>query len=213
VADGPPGTPTYLHAYEPFSQFPDGVLNNVPNAFGRHLKLTVRTDGTPSALAGAVRSAIAGIDPNLAIESIATMDDRVADSVAPRRFSAITLSAFAGGALLLAAIGLHGLLAFTIAERRREIAVRLALGAAPATIVRMVIGQGLKLVSFGLVAGAVAALAAANAAASLLYGTDQYDPVTFITVPLVLVAIALATCGVPAYRASRVESLIALRAE
>jgi putative ABC transport system permease protein len=213
VADGPLGAPTYLHAYEPFSQFPDGVLNNVPNAFGRHVKVAVRSDGDPRALTGALRSTIVGIDANLAIESITTMDERISDSVAPRRFSAMTLGAFAGGALLLAAIGLYGLLAFSIAERRREIAVRLALGARPATVVRMVVGQALTLVSVGVIAGAVVALAVVNAAASLLYGTEKYDAVTFGIVPLVLVATALLACALPAYRASRVESLVALRAE
>jgi putative ABC transport system permease protein len=213
VADGPLGAPTYLHAYEPFSQFPDIVLNNVPNAFGRQLKVAVRTDGSANALASALRSAIAGIDPSLAIESIATMDERISDSVAPRRFSVMTLIAFGGGALLLAAIGLYGLLAFSIAERRREIAVRLALGAGPPTIVRMVMGQALKLVSVGVAAGAGIALALANAAASLLYGTGPYDSVTFATVPLVMVATALVACALPAYRASRVDSLVALRAE
>jgi putative ABC transport system permease protein len=213
VADGPLGAPTYLHAYEPFSQFPDGVLNNVPNAFGRHVKAAVRTDGDPRALAAAFRSTIAGIDPSLAIESIATMDDRILDSVAPRRFSAMTLAAFAGGALLLAAIGLYGLLAFSIAERRREIAVRLALGAKPPAIVRMVILQGLRLVALGVIGGVVAASAVVNATASLLYGTGRYDAVTFIIVPLVLVTTALVACALPAYRASRVESLGALRAE
>jgi putative ABC transport system permease protein len=213
VADGPLGAPTYLHAYEPFSQFPDIVLDRVPSAFGRHLKVAVRTDGAPRALASAFKATIARIDPNLAIESIDTMEERISDSVAPRRFSAMTLAAFAGGALLLAAIGLYGLLAFSIAERRHEIAVRLALGAGPSTIFRMVIGQGLKLVSLGVIAGAVAALAVANAAASLLYGIERYDSVTFGFVPLVLVATALVACAVPAYRASRVESLVALRAE
>jgi putative ABC transport system permease protein len=213
VADGPLGAPTYLHAYEPFSQFPDIVLDKVPSAFGRHLRVAVRTDGAPRALASAFKATIARIDPNLAIESIATMEERISDSLAPRRFSAMTLAAFAGGALLLAAIGLYGLLAFSIAERRHEIAVRLALGAGPPAIVRMVIGHGLKLVSLGVIAGAVAALAVANAAASLLYGTERYDTVTFATVPLVLVTIGLMACALPAYRASRVESLVALRAE
>ncbi len=213
VADGPLGAPAYLHAYEPFSQFPDIVLDEVPNAFGRHVKVAVRGDGPASALASALRSAIARIDRHLAIESIATMDERISDSVAPRRFSLITLGAFAGGALLLAAIGLYGILAFTIAERRREIAVRLALGAAPPTIVRMVIRQALTLVSLGVAAGAVAALAVAKAAASLLYGTETYDWVTFTAVPLVLVVTALVACALPAYRASRVESLVALRAD
>jgi putative ABC transport system permease protein len=213
VVDGPLEAPTHLHAYEPFSQFPDGVLDNVPNAFGRHVKVAVRTDGSPRALASALRSTITGIDPSLAIESIATMDERIADSVAPRRFSTITIAAFAGGAMLLAALGLYGLLAFTVAERRREIAVRLALGAEPQAIVRMVIWQGLTLVGFGMVAGAVAALAVGNAAASLLYGTERYDSVTFSIVPLVLVATTLVACALPAYRAARVESLVALRAE
>ena len=125
----------------------------------------------------------------------------------------IILAAFAGGALLLAAIGRYGLLAFSIAERRREIAVRLALGAAPPAIVRMVIRQALTLVSVGVIAGAVAAVAAANAAASLLYGTRMYDSMTFGIVPLVLLATALVACALPAYRASRVDSLAALRAE
>jgi ABC-type antimicrobial peptide transport system permease subunit len=141
------------------------------------------------------------------------MDERVSTSMAPRRFSVMILAAFAAGALLLAAIGLYGLLAFSIAQRRREIAVRLALGAAPTAIVRMVMGQALTLVSIGVVAGAVAALGVANTAASLLYGTEAYDAMTFGVVPLVLVATALMACALPAYRASRVESLVALRAE
>lgn len=213
VADGPLGAPGFLHAWEPFSQFPDMVLNNVPNAFGRHVKLAVRTDGGTGALAPRLRSAIAAIDPSLAVESVASMDERVADAVAPRRFSALTLAAFAGGALQLAAIGLYGLLSFSVAERRREIAVRLALGAEPPAIARMIVGQGLKVVLLGVLAGAVAAVAVSNAAASLLYETERYDVVTFAVVPLVLLLTALVACALPAYRASRVQSLSALRAE
>ena len=118
VADGPPGVEPSIHAYEPFSQFPDVMLNNVPTSFGRQIKLAVRTEADPRALASAVRAEIGAIDPHLAIESIATMDDRVGDVVAPRRFSAMTLGAFAMGSLLLAAIGLYGLLAFNVSERR-----------------------------------------------------------------------------------------------
>ena len=114
---------------------------------------------------------------------------------------------------MLAAIGLYGLLAFSVRERRREIAVRLALGAEPHTIVRMVVSQGLKLVSIGLVVGVVASLLVARALASLLYQTGSHDLVTFATVPVVLALIALIACAVPAYRASRVEPLGALRAD
>jgi predicted permease len=213
VADGPLGIEPFIHAYEPFSQFPDFMLNNVPSTFGRQVKLAIRTEADPRALASAVRAEIGKIDRQLAIESIATMVDRVRDVVAPRRFSAMTLGAFATGSLLLAAIGLYGLLAFNVSERVREIAVRLALGAEPAAILRMVIGQGLKLVSVGLAAGVVASYGVARALASFLYQTESHDLVTFGVVPLVLVLIALMACALPAYRASRVDPAPALRTQ
>jgi putative ABC transport system permease protein len=213
VADGPLGVEPFIHAYEPFSQFPDFMLNNIPTTFGRQVKLAVRTDADPLALAPAVRAEIARIDRQLAIESIATMVDRVGEVVGPRRFSAMTLGAFATGSLMLAAVGLYGLLIFNVSERRREIAVRLALGARPAAILRMVVGQGLKLVSVGLVAGMVASYAVARAVASLLYQTQSHDLVTFVAVPIVLELIALMACVLPAYRASRVDPARVLRAE
>jgi putative ABC transport system permease protein len=213
VADGPLGTEPYAHAYEPFSQFSDFVWNNIPTTFGRTVKLAVRTNADPLTLASAVRTELGRIDRQLAIESIATMDDRIGEVVAPRRFSVMTLAAFAGGSLLLAAIGLYGLLAFGVRERRREIAVRLALGAEPRAIVRMVVGQGLKLVSLGLFVGVAASYLVARAVASLLYQTESHDIVTFVSVPVVLSAITLVACALPAYRASRVQPLAALRAE
>jgi ABC-type antimicrobial peptide transport system permease subunit len=114
---------------------------------------------------------------------------------------------------VLAAVGLFGLLAFTVAERRREIAVRLALGAEPSAIVRMVVGQGLTLVAIGLAIGVAASYGMARAVASLLYETTSHDLMTFGTVPVVLALIAVAACALPAYRASRVEPLSALRTE
>jgi ABC-type antimicrobial peptide transport system permease subunit len=125
----------------------------------------------------------------------------------------MTLGAFAAGSLLLAGIGLYGLLAFRVAERRREIAVRLALGAKPPAIVRMVVAQGLALVCIGLVLGVTLALAAARAVDGFLYRTERHDAIAFGAVPVVLLAIALIACALPAYRASRVQSLAALRAE
>ena len=213
VADGPLGAAPSFHAYEPFSQFPDSILDDFPTAFGRHVKLAVRTDADPRALASAVRAEVGRIDRQLAIESIATMVDRVGDVVAPRRFSAMTLGAFATGSLLLAAVGLYGLLAFNIRERVREIAVRLALGAQRGAILRMVVGQGLRLVSVGLAAGLVASYGAARAAASFLYQTESHDLVTFATVPIVLVLIAVVACVLPAYRAARVDPATVLRGE
>jgi putative ABC transport system permease protein len=208
VADGPPGVEPFVHAYEPFSQFPDAAWSS---GFGRVIKLAVRTDSAPQALASAVRSAIGGIDRQLAIESITTMDERLADVVAPRRFSAMALGAFATGSLLLAAIGLYGLVAFTVGERVREIAVRLALGAEPAAIRRMVIGRGLRLVSVGLVAGVAASYGVARLVASFLYETESHDPVTFAAVPVVLLLVGLIACALPAYRASRVNPAPVLR--
>ena len=215
VADGPLGIEPSIHAYEPFSQYPDLVLSNVnvPNIFGRQIKLAIRTAADPRSLAAAVRGEIGKIDQQLAIESVATMLDRVGDVVAPRRFSAMALGAFATGSLLLAAIALYGLLVFNVRERVREIAVRLALGAEPAAILRMVVGQGLKLVSVGLVAGVIASYGVARALDSFLYQTESHDLVTFGAVPVVLVLIALMACALPAYRASRVDPARILRTE
>ena len=211
VADGPLDGEPFFHAYEPFSQFPEFIWNDIPTTFGRGVKLAIRTNGDPLTLAPVVRTAINALDPQLAIGSMATMADLMSDVVAPRRFSAMTLGAFASGSLLLAATGLYGLLAFMVRERRREIAVRLALGAEPRRILHMVVGRGLTLVSIGLLAGAVASYFVARAVRPLLFHTDSHDPVTFATVPLVLATIAIIACALPAYRASRVEPLGALR--
>jgi putative ABC transport system permease protein len=213
VADDGLGSEPYLHAYEPFSQFPDFVLDNVSGAFGRHVKLAVRTTDDPRALVASVRAEITGIDRQLALQSVETMEDRLGASVAPRRFSVVTLGAFAVGALLLAAIGLYGLLAFSVAERRREIALRVALGAERPAILRMVVGHGLKLVALGLTVGALASLGVTRVLTSLLYQTDTHDVVTFAVVPVVLVLISLVACALPAMRALQVEPITALRSE
>jgi putative ABC transport system permease protein len=213
VADDGLGSEPYFHAYEPFSQFPDFVFNNVPGAFGRHVKLAVRTTADPRALVASVRAEIAGIDRQLALQSVETLEDRLGASVAPRRFSVVTLGAFAVGALLLAAIGLYGLLAFSVAERRREIALRVALGAEPPAILRMVVGHGLKLVALGLTAGGLASFGVTRVLTSLLYQTDTHDVVTFAVVPVVLVLISLVACALPAMRALQVEPITALRSE
>jgi putative ABC transport system permease protein len=213
VADGPLGTTPFLHAYEPFSQFPNFIWDRLPTMFGRDIRLAARTNVDPLTLAPALRAEIARIDPQLAIESIGSMNERVDDVVAPQRFSAFTLGAFAAGSLLLAAIGLYGLLIFGVRESRREIAVRLALGADPSSIVWMIVGRGLKLVAVGLVAGIVVSLGVARAVRSLLYETGGNDVVAFGAAPIVLVATALLACALPAYRASRLDPTAALRTE
>ncbi len=213
VADGPIGVEPRVHAYEPFRQLPDFFLNGAANQFGRDVQAAILADSDPRALAPLVRSEIARLDPDLAVESIATMDDRVSEVVTPQRVGTLLVSTFAAMALLLASVGLYGLLAFGVRQRRREIAVRIALGAARHVVVRLVLAQGGRLVAIGLAAGLMASLGFSRIAASLLYRTDPYDHVTFVAVPAVLAAAAFIACIVPAWRAARVEPMTALRTE
>jgi putative ABC transport system permease protein len=213
VADGPVGQDAAIHAYEPFRQFPDFFLNGATNQFGRDIKAAILADGDPRALTGLVRAEVAKLDQQLAVESIELLDEQISTSVAPQRLSTTLVGAFAGLALLLASIGLYGLLAFTTTERRREIAVRLALGAEQRSVMRMIVGQGARLVAFGLAIGLAAALGLTRLVTALLYRTSEYDLPTFAMVPAVLLVAALAACALPAWRASRVEPLSALRSE
>ncbi|MPY87056.1 MAG: FtsX-like permease family protein [Luteitalea sp.] len=213
VADGPIGAEPGLHAYEPFRQLPEFFLNGAVNQFGRDVKAAVLAHGEPRALAALIRQEISTLDRELAIQNIELMDQQVSDIVAPQRFSTLLVGAFAAVALFLASVGLYGLLAFTITQRTREIAVRLALGAERRAVMRMVVAQGAQLVAIGLTAGLVVSLGLTRFVTSLLYRTNQYDLVTFITVPAVLAAAAFIACALPAWRAARVEPATALRAE
>ena len=206
VADGPIGAEPLVHAYEPFRQLPDFfVIGDV--------KVAVLADGEPRALATLVRHEIARLDRELAVENLQTMDERIRDAVAPQRFSMLLVGVFAAIALLLASVGLYGLLAFTTGQRRKEIAVRMALGAERSAVVGMVIGQGAQLVAMGLFVGLLGSLALTRVAASLLYRTSPYDLVAFAIIPAVLVPAALMACALPAWRATRVAPTTALRAE
>jgi putative ABC transport system permease protein len=213
VVDGPIGAPPTVHAYEPFRQLPDFFLDGATNQFGRDLEAVLLADGDPRAVAALVRQEIAKLDRELAIESIEPMEAQVNDVVAPQRVSTVLVGAFAAIALLLASVGLYGLLAYTIAQRRREMAVRIALGAGRHTVMGMMVGQGARLVATGLVAGLIGSLVLTRLVASLLYQTNPYDPVTLITVPAVLAVVAFIACALPAWRAARVDPIIALRAE
>jgi ABC-type antimicrobial peptide transport system permease subunit len=153
------------------------------------------------------------VDPALAIANVTTMREVVRELSAPQRFSATVLTAFAAGALLLAGIGLFGVLAFGVAQRTREIGVRVALGAARSEVVGLILKQGMLLVAVGLVIGLAGSLAATRVMRSLLYETDVYDPVTFVVVPLLLAVVSLAACYVPARRAAIVDPMVTLRSE
>jgi putative ABC transport system permease protein len=175
--------------------------------------LLVRTTGDPATLAEAIRRETKAVIPNLPPPLIRTMDDLLSETVAQPRLQAGLLSLFAGVALLLAAVGLYGVLAYAVTQRQREIGVRLALGAQKRKVLSLVIAQGMKLVLTGMVIGIVAALALTRVIRSLLYGVTPTDPATLAVVSLLLLAVTLLACWLPARRAARVDPMEALRYE
>ena len=147
------------------------------------------------------------------VTDVKTMDQLVHEALAGDRFNAVLFGSFAGLALLLAAVGIYGVLAYTVSQRRREIGVRLALGATTGDVLRMVVGGGLRLVAGGVAVGLAGALALARLMESVLYGVPPHDPLTFVSVVVGLLAVALFASWLPARRATRVPPAIALRAE
>ena len=173
----------------------------------------LRTSGAPLALAEPARRIIRGLDAELAVAEIDTMDRIVRETFARQRFSAFLLTGFSGVSLLLAAIGIYGVLAYSVTQRTREFGVRVALGAAPGAIVSLVLGQGARLMLAGTAAGLALAMALTGVLESMLFGVGARDAVTLAVVPVVLAAVALLAAWVPARRASRMPPLDALRAE
>jgi len=175
--------------------------------------LLVRTTGDPATFAEIIRRETKAVIPNLPPPLIRKMDDLLSESVAQPRLQTGLLSLFAGVALVLAAVGLYGVLAYTVTHRHREIGIRLALGASKRNVLTLVIGQGMKLALTGVAIGIVADLALTRVIRSLLYGVTPTDPLTFAGVSLLLVAIALFACWLPARRAAKVDPMEALRYE
>jgi putative ABC transport system permease protein len=141
------------------------------------------------------------------------MDERIGRSLSSRRFSMVLLALFAGLALTLAAVGIYGIVAYSVTERTHEIGVRVALGAQRRDVMAMVVGQGMAMTLVGTAIGVAASAALARLMSSLLFGVSAVDPATFVAIPLLLIAVALAACYVPARRAMRVDPLQTLRAE
>jgi len=175
--------------------------------------LIARTKGDPAVLGATIREAVHAQDPGQPIWDPKTMDARIALSLGPRRSAVTLLGVFAGMALLLAAIGLFGLIRYTVAQRTQEIGVRLALGATGGDVMRMILNKGLKLALLGVACGLLSALAMTRALTSLLYEVSATDPLTFTIVAVVLVCVALLASYLPARRATRVDPLTALRYE
>jgi putative ABC transport system permease protein len=175
--------------------------------------LVVRTHGDAATLAPAIKNAIWSVDKDQPIVRVATMDTLLASSEAQRRFALTLFEAFGIVALLLAAIGIYGVLSAGVNERMREMGVRAALGASRRSIQMLVIRQGITLATIGIAIGLLAALAASRIVVSLLYGVSQFDPVTYFSVIALLTMVSALASWVPAWRAARVDPAITLRAE
>jgi len=177
------------------------------------LYLAVRSDADPRSQIGAVRQTILSVDPKAAISRVRTADDIIALSVGPRRFTMILLVSFAAVALTLACVGLFGVMSYLVAQRTHDIGVRLALGALPRDVFRVVVGRGMVLAATGAVLGLGVAFWLSRSLESLLFQVRPSDPVTFAGVVVVLLGVALAACYVPARRATKVDPIVALRYE
>ncbi len=184
------------------------LQNYSPNA-----TLQVRTSGNPNAVLGTVRAQVQSLDRNLALTNIQTIGQILSDGLWAARMGAALLTLFALLALILASIGIYGVMAYSVSQRTQEVGIRMALGAQPGDVFKLVIGQGMILAGIGMAAGLAAALLLTRVLASLLFGVSPHDPVTFGGVTLLLGLVALLACYVPARRATRIDPLVALRYE
>ncbi len=175
--------------------------------------IVVKGKVSPHALIVPLKQAVWAVDPTLTLDQVQTIDERIAVQTGQQRFNALAVACFAAVALLVALQGIYALLAYAVEERRREIGVRIALGATTRDLVRLVVGRGLRLAAIGLAAGLVLALALGRGLQSLLFEVGPTDPLTFVAVAALLGATAFVACSIPAWRASRVDPMTALRTE
>jgi putative ABC transport system permease protein len=194
--------PPLPEMYVPYSHDPGSSMN-----------LAVRATVDPAHLASALRSAVAAVDANEPISAVRTMDELISMSLAQPLFSTLLLGLFAVIAMVLAAVGLYGVISYAVSQRTREIGIRMALGAEPRSVLRLVMGQGFRMTALGLAIGLAGAFMLTRLLASLLFEVTPYDAASFAGVSLLLAAVALLACWIPARRAARVDPLVSLRDE
>lgn len=193
---------TSAQSYEPFAQKPFSSID-----------LVIRTKGAPAALLGALRPAVYAVDKDQPVGAILPLEEILADSIARQRFAMTLLSVFSIVALVIAAVGIYGVMAYNVVQRTGEFGIRMALGAQRGDVLRLVLTQGGKLVGLGLLIGLAGTLAASRAMGSMLFNTSAYDPLTLGTITVLLAVVALVACFFPANRATKVNPIDALRAE
>jgi putative ABC transport system permease protein len=185
----------------------------LPSIETGRVNLVLRTAGDPLALTAAVRAAVQVIDQDQPVANVQSMEQVLYDSVAEPRFRTLLLLMFAAVALGLAVVGIYGVMSYTVAQRRHEIGIRLALGAQASDVLRLVVGQGLKLTLIGVAVGLAAAFGLTRLMTTLLFGVTATDPLTFAVIALLLASVALLACYLPARRAAQVDPMVALRYE
>lgn len=195
--------------YSPLVQLPDTVLPLIVQG----INMVARTAGPPSAFAGGLREASLQFDPSQVAYDFMPMTQIVSGSIAAQRFTMILLGTFAALALLLSAVGIYGVISYLAAQRTHEIGIRMALGAQPSSISRMILMEGMKFALIGVAVGLAAALALTRLMSQMIFGVGAFDPLTFAGVSLLLIVIAMAACYIPARRAMHTDPMIALRYE
>ena len=213
VKQGPLRTETVPQTYEPYLQVGGALIEDNNVGMLRSLTLIVRAEMEPAALIQTVRQQVRALDPALPVVNVQTLEQHVSKSVAPERFNTYLLGAFAVFALILAAIGIYGVMARSVAQRTHEIGVRMALGARRSDVLKLVARPGMTLAACGIAIGIGGALAFTRVLAGLLFGVQPYDPWTFSGVVALLCLVALLACYIPARRAARVDPMVALRYE
>jgi putative ABC transport system permease protein len=177
------------------------------------MEVSLLTAVKPTSMATAVRNAVAAIDPEQPVFDISTMDERLAASVAPRRFNLVLLASFALLAMLLAGVGIYGVVSYSVSQRTHEVGIRMALGAQRRDVLKLIVAQGMVLLLMGIGVGLIGAFLLTRFLAALLYGVRPTDSATFAAVSLLLAAVAIVACCIPARRATRVDPVVALRYE